>query len=94
MRVVEVAPGSALCERAGERVRLDTMLLAGVVPGDFVLAFQGAALRTLDPDEARRTDAALAALAAATQGSVDVDRHFADLAGRVPQLPPHLRRDR
>jgi hydrogenase assembly chaperone HypC/HupF len=91
MRVVVVDDGIALCERRGESVRLNVMLLAGVAPGDYVLAFQGSAVRTLEPGEAERTDAALDALAAAMQGAVDVDRHFADLATRTPELPAHLR---
>lgn len=91
MQVVAVDDGVALCERRGERVRLNAMLLAGLVPGDYVLAFQGSAVRMLGPDEAARTDAALDALVAAMQGAVDVDRHFADLADRVPELPLHLR---
>jgi hydrogenase expression/formation protein HypC len=94
MRVLSVDDGMALCERRGETVRLNAMLLDGVAPGDFVLAFQGSAVRALDPAEAAQTDAALDALAAAMEGAGDIDRHFADLVDRVPALPPHLRKDR
>lgn len=92
MRVVEVADGMALCERRGATARLHAMLLADLVAGDYVLAFQGSAVRILDRDEAAQTDAALDALAAVMHGAGDVDAHFADLVGREPQLPPHLRK--
>ena len=92
MRVIEVVDGVALCERRGVRARLNAMLLTGVAPGDFVLAFQGSAVRVLDAVEAAQTDGALDALAAAMRGDTDVDRHFADLVDRVPELPAHLRR--
>ncbi len=91
MRVIAVADGMATCERRGETARLDAMLLADVAPGDYVLAFQGSAVRVLDAAEAAQTDAALDALAAAMRGEGDLDRHFADLVDRTPQLPPHLR---
>lgn len=92
MRVVEAAEGSALCERQGERVRVDTLLVGGVAPGDWVLVFQGSALRPLTAAEAAETDNALAALAAVLAGADDVTEHFADLVGREPELPAHLRR--
>ena len=91
MRVVAVADGMATCERRGETTRLNAMLLADVAPGDFVLAFQGSAVRVLDADEAAQTEAALDALAAVMAGADDFERHFADLIDRVPELPPHLR---
>jgi len=42
-------------------------------------------------DEARHARAARAALAAVLAGSTDVDACFADLVGREPTLPEHLR---
>ena len=94
MRVVEVADGMAVCERRGEIARLNAMLLADVAAGDFVLAFQGSAVRVLGAEEAAQTDAALDALAAVMRGEDDLGAHFADLVDREPQLPPHLRGDR
>lgn len=91
MRVIEVAGGMALCERRGERTRLNAMLLGGLAPGDFVLAFQGSAVRVLDAAEAARTDDALDALEAAMRGDAGAGGHFADLVDRVPELPAHLR---
>lgn len=91
MQVVAIADGVAVCERRGERARLDAMLLAAVAPGDYVLAFQGRALRVLDAAEAARTNDALDALDAVMRGDADAGGHFADLVGREPELPPHLR---
>jgi hydrogenase expression/formation protein HypC len=91
MRVLALDDGMALCERRGEKVRLNAMLLSEVVAGDYVLAFQGSAVRILDAEEAAQTDAALDALAAVMRGDDDLDSHFADLVDREPTLPPHLR---
>lgn len=92
MRVIESRDGVALCERRGERVRLDAMLLGDIAPGTFVLAFQGSAVRAMTPEEAAQTDDALDALAAAMQGGSEFDAHFADLLDREPALPAHLRK--
>jgi len=91
MRVVESGFGTALCERRGDRVRIDTLLVGEVAAGDWLLAFQGSAVRRLTAEEAAETDAALAALEAVLAGAEDVSSHFADLADREPELPAHLR---
>jgi len=91
MRVVEGGDGTALCERHGERRRIDTLLVGALAPGDWLLAFQGSAVRVLSADEAAATDAALAALEAVLAGADDVSQHFADLVDREPELPAHLR---
>lgn len=90
MRIVDVDATSALAERDGVRMRLDTMLIDAPAAGDFVLAFQGRAVRVLPVDEAARIDAALAAMQRVLQGDDDVASMFADL-DREPVLPPHLR---
>lgn len=90
MQVVGAGDETGWCEGRGERARLDMMMIGAVPPGTWVLAFQGVALRVLDPEEAARTNAALDALAAVQAGS-NVDAFFADLVEREPELPPHLR---
>lgn len=91
MRATEEAYPLAWCEGRGERKRVD-MLLTGRQPlGSWVLEFHGVAQRVLDEDEARATNAALDALEAVMRGESDVDAYFADLAGRDPELPAHLR---
>jgi len=93
MRVVAATNGRTLCEGRGERVVVDTMLVGELPVGAWVLAFRGIAVRVLSPDEARATDAALDALAGALAGEGGIDAHFADLVGREPMLPDHLKGD-
>jgi hydrogenase expression/formation protein HypC len=90
MRIVDPGVGSALAERGGVRVRLDTMLVDPPRAGEFVLAFQGRAVRLLSDDEAAQIDAALEAMERVLRGSDGIDALFADL-DRAPLLPPHLR---
>jgi hydrogenase expression/formation protein HypC len=90
MRVLDCADGMAECEGRGRRERLNAMLLGELRPGAWILAYQGSALRELTEDEVRHTNDALDALDAAMAGG-DVDRFFADLVGREPTLPPHLK---
>jgi hypothetical protein len=53
--------------------------------------FLGNARTVLDPDEAQRIGDALAALDDVMRGETpDVERLFADLVSREPQLPDHL----
>jgi hydrogenase expression/formation protein HypC len=47
-------------------------------------------VRELTADEAHQTNQALDALEAAMHGG-NVDVFFADLVGREPTLPPHLK---
>lgn len=97
---VEAGDGAglfAVCESRGERKRLDMMLVGEQPAGTWVLEFLGAARRVLSEAEAAQTLAALQALqlvlhepAAAGTGA-SIDSLFADLVGREPQLPEHLR---
>lgn len=92
MQVVEAGESFAWCEGRGDRARLD-MLIVGPQPvGAWVLAFQGAARRTMSAAEAAQTNAALDALQAALEGEEDLGAFFADLVDREPQLPEHLGR--
>lgn len=92
MTVVEDFGADALCERQGARVRV-SMLLVGPQPvGTKILAHLGAAVRVLGDLEARQIDDALEAVEAALRGE-NVDRFFADLVDRTPQLPEFLRQE-
>lgn len=91
MLIVSAEPGMAVCEGRGRRERV-SMLLPGDQPvGTWILAYQGGAVRTMTSVEAAQTSAALDALEAALAGETDLDRYFADLSVREPQLPPHLK---
>ena len=92
MRVVAVDGLLAECEGRGRRERIDVALVGTVGVGEWLLAHQGRAVRSMSDDEAAATRAALDALEAALAGDRDLDVYFADLADREPQLPPHLRK--
>ena len=94
MQVQESGTGTAVCEGRGSRERLNCLMIGDPPVGTWVLAFQGAALRVIDPEEAAQTNAALDALAAVLAGEANTDAHFADLVDREPELPAHLRGSR
>ena len=68
MRVIESDGYTALCERRGERRRVNVMLIDGAPAGAYVLVHIGSAVRLLDDGEASLIDAALDALGAALDG--------------------------
>jgi hydrogenase expression/formation protein HypC len=94
MQVVEVASESAAwCLGRDGRALIDMTLVGAQAPGTWLLTFVGAAREVMTPQSAAQVDAALDALAAVLQGdSAGIDDAFADLVGREPQLPEHLRR--
>jgi hydrogenase assembly chaperone HypC/HupF len=92
LRVVAVEDSWAWCEAAGHRERLDMMLVGPQAVGTWVLGFQGAARQVLSEQEAAQASAARQALAAVLNGDAGIDHFFADLVGRQPELPEHLRR--
>lgn len=95
MRVVRAETGTAAwCEGNGRAERIDLALVGEQPVGAWILAYHGTAVRTMTPEEAAQTSAALDALAAVLAGEVDVDAYFADLIEREPTLPPHLAEDR
>jgi hydrogenase expression/formation protein HypC len=93
MRVTEVEAGVAWCEGRGERLRVDTRLLAAPAVGDWLLVFHAVAREELSEQRAQEISSALDALDAALAGETDLDRHFADLVNREPELPEHLRKE-
>jgi len=94
VRVESVDGAMAICERRGLRQRVSLALVDDPPVGTWILAYQGTAVRTMTPEEAAETAAALDALEAVMAGEQDVDLFFADLVGREPQLPPHLKGNR
>ena len=91
MRIVSVDDGVAIAERRGVRERIDAMLIKAPEPGSWILVFQGSAVRGMSADEARATESALQALEAALAGETELERFFADLVDREPELPAHLK---
>jgi hydrogenase assembly chaperone HypC/HupF len=94
MQVVRSDDLTAECAGRGRSERLSTLLVGALAAGTWVLAYQGAALRTLTESEARETNAALDALEATLAGETNVDAFFADLVAREPVLPDHLKEPR
>jgi hydrogenase expression/formation protein HypC len=91
MQVVATLEHHAWCEADGQRERLDMALVGPQPIGTWVLAFQGTARQVMGEDEAAQARAGRRALAAVLGGGSDVDAFFADLVGRTPELPEHLR---
>ena len=93
MRITEVEGGRAACEGRGERRRVDVRRIDAPAVGDWELVFHAVARERLSEERAREVGSALDALEAALAGETDLDRHFADLVDREPQLPEHLRKE-
>ena len=92
MRVVEGGEHHAWCDGPEGRMRIDLALVGPQPAGAWLLTFMGAAREVLDEGSAERIRAALDGLAGALRGDADrVEKAFADLAGRTPELPAHLR---
>jgi hydrogenase expression/formation protein HypC len=92
MRVMESLGHAAWCEGRGERALVDLTLVGPQPVGTWVLTHLGAAREVLTPQAADSSNAALDALAAALSGdAARIDSGFADLVGREPALPEHLR---
>ena len=91
MQVVACGSHQATCEGRGAEAHVDITLVGTQAAGAWLLAFQGRAVRVLTDEEARHMSHALDALEAALAGEDNFDRYFADLAGREPQLPDHLK---
>ncbi|PTV95490.1 hydrogenase expression/formation protein HypC [Rhodobacter aestuarii] len=68
---------------------VDLSLTPEAQPGDWILAFLGAAREVISAEEAEKISAALGGLRSLMQGG-DLGEAFADLESRSPQLPPHL----
>ena len=83
MQVMSAGAGIALCEGRGERRQLDMLLVGDQPAGTWVLAFNGAARRVLDAQEAAQTAAALDALEVALAGGHDFDAYFGDLVAQA-----------
>lgn len=92
MQVAQGGDHHAWCDGPEGRVRIDLALVGPQPGGAWLLTFMGAAREVLDESSAGRILAALDGLAAALLGDAGrIEKAFADLAGRTPELPAHLR---
>lgn len=92
MQVIDDNDYQAWCQGPEGPVLIDLALVGRQERGAWLLTFMGAAREVLDPEVAARITHALDGLAGALSGdTARIDAAFADLAGRTPQLPEHLR---
>ena len=85
--------GRAVCVGRGQTENLDVMLLGNVEAGDWVLAWNGMAVKKITPERAVQVDKALDAVEAAMNGgTTDVNDAFADIVANTGKLPPHLQK--
>ena len=94
MQVLEMHGTHALCEADGQTELIDMILVGDQVQGTWILNFLGAAREILPPESVNQMRQALSSLQAVNQISdpqVQLDELFADLIGREPPLPEHLR---
>jgi hydrogenase expression/formation protein HypC len=92
MQVIESLPGAAWCIGREGRKLIELSLVGPQAPGTWLLTFLGAAREVISGESARSIDRALDGLAAALAGDERaIDDAFADLVGRAPELPEHLR---
>ncbi|MBL0141091.1 MAG: HypC/HybG/HupF family hydrogenase formation chaperone [Betaproteobacteria bacterium] len=90
---VEIPLGdTAWCTGRDGRQIIDLALVGPQPAGAWLLTFLGAAREVITAEMAGNTDRALDALAAVLAGdATGIDDAFADLIGRTPELPEHLR---
>jgi hydrogenase assembly chaperone HypC/HupF len=91
MQVAGLRSRYALCLGNGESREVDMALVGEQPVGTWVLVFLDAAREVLSAQDAARIGDALQALALIGQGETNVDHLFADLIGREPELPDHLK---
>jgi len=91
MQVVEPRSRYALCHAHGQSREVDMALVGEQPSGTWVLVFLDAAREIITPADAAKIGNALQALSLVIQGETNVDHLFADLVGREPELPDHLK---
>lgn len=91
MQVVTIDGFTAQCAGRDGVQAIDMSLAADAQPGDWVMVFLGAAREVISAKAAGATLDALEALRLAMRGETGFDHLFADLAGREPELPVHLK---
>ncbi len=91
MQVAEPRSRYALCHANGESREVDMALVGEQPAGAWVLVFLDAAREVIGAEDAARIGDALKALVLVAEGDTNVDHLFADLIGREPELPEHLR---
>ncbi|MGO9171365.1 MAG: HypC/HybG/HupF family hydrogenase formation chaperone [Rhodomicrobium sp.] len=94
MQIIEPGPRRALCSFDGETREIDMALVGEQPAGSWVLVFLDSAREVITAGDAAKIGDALKALALVMRGETSVDHLFADLIGREPELPEHLKPQR
>ncbi len=94
MQVIEPRGHHARCRFQGEIREIDMALTGQQSAGTWVLVFLDAAREVITAGDAAKIADALQALTLVMQGETSVDHLFADLIGREPELPDHLKPQR
>lgn len=94
MQIVRCEETRALCANGEEQQWVDISLIGEQPVDSWVLVFLGAAREVMTAEDAHKTRSALNAVQAVMAGeAADLDRLFADLVDREPQLPAHLQKN-
>lgn len=94
MQIVRCEETRALCVNGEEQQWVDISLIGEQPVDSWVLVFLGAAREVMTAEDAQKTRSALNAVQAVMAGeAADLDRLFADLVDREPQLPAHLQKN-
>lgn len=96
MQVISAEGHAAVCRGRNGLERIDTLRTGPLAAGQWVLTSLGAAREIIDAERAAQVESALDALTVVLSGeggdvNALIDRHFADLVNREPQLPEFLR---
>ncbi len=94
VQVLEVHETYAICAGRNGRENINTMLVAEVMVGQWLLVALGVAREVITTEQAGQINSALDGLQALAEGgAINMDQYFVDLVGREPQLPDFLSKD-
>lgn len=91
MQVFDADEFQAICDDDGQSHIVDISLIGTTAPGDWLLVFLGSAREVLDEQNAIDMRNAVGAIQQVMAGDNRIEHLFADLIGREPQLPAHLK---
>jgi hydrogenase expression/formation protein HypC len=91
MQIIQSGPHFSLCQADGQSRSIDMSLVGPQPEGIWLLTFLDAAREVISAEEAVKIGNALKALSLVLNGETLIDHLFADLVGREPELPKHLK---
>jgi len=94
MQVISARGLNAVCRNGLAREEVTTELTGAVSPGEWILVFQGGAVRRMDEEEALSMRTALSALSSVMEGTAtdsQIEDAFSDITAHTGELPPYLK---